>query len=300
MREAAEFWLENLVEYKGNLVAAPAVSAEHASSLGYLTPGPYQDNAMIGDLFDNVLEAAKVLDADGTFCKQVEQARSRLMPLRIGKLGQLQEWADDLDRADDHHRHYMHIYAVHPGQMINPLEKPELAAAAKRTMDLRGDGDVPMPDEPHLGGNWSRGWKVWIFARLLDGDRADRIFSQLIGQAGMENLMTYQQVPTAGGKRKTPMQVDASISVPGFVAEVLLQSQFGELHLLPALPSAWKTGRADGLVARGGCRVDLAWDRGQLTKATITAPKDKRIPPIRLAGKLIDPQNDARIRIKAM
>jgi alpha-L-fucosidase 2 len=297
MREAAEFWLENLVEYKGYLTSAPAVSAEHASVMGYLTPGPYQDNAMIGDLFDNVVAASKVLDTDAEFRAKVEQARSRFMPLRIGRLGQLQEWADDLDKPDDHHRHFMHIYAVHPGQSLNPLEQPELAAAARKSMDLRGDGDVPMPDEPYLGGNWSRGWKVWVFARLLDGNRADKIFSQLIGQAGLENLMTYQQMPKAGGKR-TPMQLDGSVSTPGFMAEMLLQSQFGELHLLPALPSAWKTGSVEGLAARGGCRVDISWQGGQLVKATIRVPKDGMTPPIRLAGKSIDPSKDERIEIK--
>ena len=297
MREAAEFWLENLVDYKGYLVSAPAVSAEHPSVLGHLTPGPYQDNAMVGDLFDNVVAAAKVLDTDAEFRAKVEQTRSRMMPWRVGRLGQLQEWADDLDRPDDHHRHYMHIYAVHPGQMINPLEQPARAAAAKKSMDLRGDGDVPMPDEPHLGGNWSRGWKVWIFARLLDGNRADKIFSQLIGQAGMENLMTYQQVPAAGGKR-TPMQLDGSVSTPGFVAEMLLQSQFGELHLLPALPSAWKSGSVEGLRARGGCRVNLSWADGQLVKATISGLNNRKLPPIRLAGKLVDVSNDARIEIR--
>ena len=296
MREAAEFWLENLVEYNGFLVSAPAVSAEHPSTIGYLTPGPYQDNAMVGDLLDNVAAASRLLDIDAEFRAKVEQTRSRMMPLRIGRLGQLQEWADDLDRPDDHHRHYMHIYAVHPGQMINPLEQPELAAAAKKSMDLRGDGDVPMPDEPHLGGNWSRGWKIWIFARLFDGARADKIFSQLIGQAGMENLMTYQQVPRPDG-RLTPMQLDGSASTPGFVAELLLQSQFGELHLLPALPPAWKKGTIQGLTARRSCRVDLSWENGQLVNATVTVPKDGKLPRLRLAGRAIEP-TDPRVHIK--
>lgn len=297
MKEAAVFWLANLVEYKGFLTSAPAVSAEHASVLGYLTPGPYQDNAMIGDLFDNVVAASTVLNADDGFRAKVEQTRSRLMPMRVGRFGQLQEWADDLDKPVDHHRHFMHIYALHPGQTLNPLERPELAAAARKTMDMRGDGDAAMPDEPHLGGNWSRGWKVWVFARLFDGNRADRIFSQLIGQAGLENLMTYQQVPRPEGRR-TPMQLDGSASTPGFVAEMLLQSHFGELHLLPALPSAWKTGSVTGLVARGGCRVDLAWRAGQLVTATIMVPQGGKVPVVRLAGEVIDATKDSRIKLK--
>jgi alpha-L-fucosidase 2 len=316
MKEAAEFYLSNLVEYQGHLVAAPAVSAEQQSSLGYLEP-PFQDVEMVGDLFANVVQAANILGVDAEFRERVAHTRDKLMPLKIGRLGQLQEWVADIDDANCRHRHFMHLYAVHPGQQINPLSMPELGAAARMSMNLRGDGETAMLNDPRynrnwpctclhngspadrsIGGNWSRAWKVWIWARLLDGNRADKIFSQLIGEAGNENLTTYQQVGRyPNDTRGKPMQLDGSVTTPGFIAEMLLQSQWQELHLLPALPDKWPSGSVTGLVARGGHRVDVKWDRGKLVSATLTLPKGAAAPTVRVASQLVDTSKDHRIKL---
>ncbi|MGO9967372.1 MAG: glycosyl hydrolase family 95 catalytic domain-containing protein [Bryobacteraceae bacterium] len=317
MKEAAQFYLANLMEYRGHLLPAPAISAEHQSSLGYLEP-PFQDVEMVGDLFANVVEAAKVLDVDAEFRQRVAATRERMMPLKIGRLGQLQEWVADIDDPNCKHRHFMHLYAVHPGQQIDPLRMPELAAAARVSMNLRGDGENAQrfdpkynratwvcscrhngsPTDGSIGGNWSRAWKIWIWGRLFDGNRADKIFSQLIGEAGNENLTTYQQRGGANDTRAKPMQLDGSITTPGFMAEMLLQSQFGELHLLPALPDKWLSGSVTGLVARGGARVDVKWNQGKLASAVITLPKGAAVPPVRVAQQSVDPTQDRRIQLR--
>jgi alpha-L-fucosidase 2 len=319
MKEAAEFYLENLMEYQGFLLPSPAISAEHQSSRGYLEP-PFQDVQMVGDLFANVVQASKVLGVDDEFSQRLTKAQARMMPPKIGRLGQLQEWVADIDDANCRHRHFMHLYAVHPGQQINPLSMPELAAAARTSMNLRGDGENAMRLDPKynnqdwvcsckhngrpvdgaMGGNWSRAWKVWIWARLLDGNRADKIFSELLGEAGNENLTTYQQrgrTVDAGDTRSKPMQLDGSVTTPGFVAELLLQSHWQELHLLPALPDRWPSGSVTGLLARGGHKVDLQWDGGKLIGATITLRKGSAAPAIRVARQLTDPGKDHRIRL---
>jgi len=316
MREAAEFYLNNLVEYQGHLLVAPAVSAEQESSRGFLAP-PFQDVQMVGDLFANLVQAAKVLGVDAEFRQRVASTRDRMMPLKIGRLGQLQEWVADIDDPNCRHRHFMHLYAVHPGQQINPLSMPELAAAARSSMNLRGDGETATlrdpkynsnwpcacrhsgrPDDRAIGGNWSRAWKVWIWARLFDGNRADKIFSELIGEAGNENLTTYQQIERySNDTRGKPMQLDGSVTIPGFIAEMLLQSQWQELHLLPALPDKWPSGSVTGLVARGGHQVDLKWDRGKLVSAAITLHKGSAAPTLRVATQLVDPSKDHRIKL---
>jgi alpha-L-fucosidase 2 len=316
MKEAAEFYLNNLVECQGHLLPAPAVSAEHESSRGYLEP-PFQDVEMVGDLFANVVQAGNILGVDAEFRQRLAHTLDRMMPLKIGRLGQLQEWVADIDDANCRHRHFMQLYAVHPGQQINPLSMPELAAAARTSMNLRGDGENALrldpkynntdwvcscrhngrPTDGAIGGNWSRAWKIWIWARLLDGNRADKIFSELIGEAGNENLTTYQQRGRSNDTRAKPMQLDGSVTTPGFIAEMLLQSQWQELHLLPALPDKWPSGSVTGLVARGGHQVDLKWDRGKLVSATITLPKSAAAPIVRVATQLVDPNQDHRIKL---
>jgi alpha-L-fucosidase 2 len=291
MKEAAQFWLENLAERRGALVAIPAVSAEHRSPKGFLLP-PMQDIILVRDLFDNTARAAEILGLDPEFRERLVRTRERLVPLAIGRLGQLQEWVEDVDDPNCHHRHFMQLLAVHPCGQIDPHSNPALAAAARVSMNLRGDGDDAQrlapgyratacscrhcgePADPHIGGNWSRAWKCWIWARLLDGDRAEKIFSEMIGEAGMENLCGYQQVPD--GRR--PMQLDGSATAPGFMAEMLLQSRHGEIHLLPALPKAWAGGgEVAGLCARGNVTVDIAWKDGRVTAYRLRAPQPGRL-----------------------
>jgi alpha-L-fucosidase 2 len=147
--------------------------------------------------------------------------------------------------------------------MIHPLRTPELAEAARTSLNLRRDGFCGAK-WPYTGGNWARTWRIWCWARLLDGERAAGIFNEMIAEQGFENLMTCQQVP---GDRR--LQVDGSMSTPGFMAEMLLQSHQGELHLLPALPAEWPQGGVKGLRARGGFSVDMDWRHGRLTRAVI-------------------------------
>jgi alpha-L-fucosidase 2 len=297
MKEAAQFWLENLAEYHGALVAIPAVSAEQKSPRGFLLP-PMQDVVFVGDLFDNVLRASEILRADPEFRARVAQARARLMPLKIGRLGQLQEWVEDVDDPNCKHRHFMHLAAVHPCQQINPHTQPALAEAARTSMNLRGDGDnatrldpnythlacacthCGMPADPYIGGNWSRAWKCWLWARLLDGDRADKIFSELIGEAGMENLCTYQQMPP----KETPMQIDGSVTTPGFIVEMLVQSHNKEIELLPALPKSWASGSIRGVRARGGFGVDVEWREGKVVSYRVSSTEPRQVR-LRLNGQ---------------
>ena len=313
MKEAAQFWLANLVPFEGYLISAPSVSAEHGvqerdgvyieptvaaesrpedgSVPRYNLPGVYQDIEMIHDLFTNVLEAAEILDVDADWCREVSEARAKLLPLKIGKHGQLQEWFWDVDSPHDHHRHIAHLYAVHPGRMIQPFRSPQLAAAARTSLNLRGDGRFD--GWPYTGGNWARAWRIYQWTRLLDGDRADGIFTALVREQSFESLMTFQHVPSANR-----LQVDGSMTTPGFMAEMLLQSHAGELHLLPALPRAWSSGSVEGLRGRGGFRVDLRWSDGRLNEAVIEA-RGAQMPEIRVQGERVDPEVDSRIDVRA-
>lgn len=313
MKEAAQFWLVNLVGYKGKLISAPSVAAEHGpqekdgkyidptigidmgepkdgSVFRYNIPGAYQDIEMIYDLFTNVMQAADALGTDRDFRNKVEQTRDKLLPLKIGKYGQLQEWDLDIDSPRDHHRHISHLYAVQPGRMISPLTTPELAKAAKVSLNMRGDG-LFGPKWFWAGGNWARNWRIWCWARLLDGERACKIFNEMVVEQVFENLMTFEHVRTANH-----MQVDASMSTPGFMAEMLLQSHLGEIHLLPALPVEWHSGSVTGLLARGAFRVSMEWKYNHLIRATIEPLHGGAIPRVRVAGEVVDIRTDRRFQ----
>ncbi len=319
LKDASIFWLENLISYKGSYITAPSVSAEHgvlmtekglnpafhdsiSDKYHYSIPGVYQDMEMIWDLFTNTSAAAKLL-GDERFADSLLRVRNSLMPLKIGKHGQLQEWFDDIDDPECHHRHIAHLYAVCPGKQIDPFKNPELAAAAKKSLDMRGDGRFPL-QELAAGGNWARAHRMWCWTRLLDGNRANKIMTEMLTEEGFENGLTFQHAEFGWGREDLykegdlfcHFQLDGSASVPGCIAEMLLQSQNDELYLLPALPDELKTGKITGLKARGGYTVNLEWSDMELTSAEIFAENDRHAPVIRLKNEIIDPANSKTVK----
>lgn len=295
LKEAAEFWLENRTETQGHYVIAPSVSAEHGIEMkngmpvdystanGEQTEGriftvpAYQDIEMVYDLLTNTIEASKRLSIDATFREKLITVREKLMPLKIGRYGQLQEWIDDVDNPRDHHRHVAHLYALYPGNMITCTQTPELAQAARKSLDMRGVGKYG-DRWPHTGGNWSMAWRTALWTRLYDGDRAIGTFNKMIQESGYENMMSNQ----SGN-----MQVDATMATSGLFAEMLLQSHEGFIHLLPALPTEWPEGKVEGLMARNGYKVSMEWKYGKLVKAEIVVPNGADRPVVKVKGDIL-------------
>ena len=249
---ASRFFLETLVEHPkfGWLVTCPSNSPEnkhpHSKTI---CAGPTVDMQIVHDLFTRTIKAARILGKDSGLRQTLKKTRERLAPMQVGQHGQLQEWLYDWDDPNDHHRHVSHLYGLHPGSLITPERTPKLAKAAKKSLQMRGDG----------GTGWAKAWKVNWWARLKDGNHAHKLLTDLVANNSLPNMFL----------KHPPFQIDGNFGGASGMIQMLLQSHSGTIQLLPALPDAWPDGYFEGLRARGSFEIDARWQDGQLKHVTI-------------------------------
>lgn len=247
MREISEFWVDRLKELPdGTFVAPDGYSPEHGPEK---SDGVSYEQQLCWDLMTNLIEASQELGVDAEWRELLKTKRAKLLGPKIGKWGQLQEWMEDIDDPKDDHRHVSHMIALYPGRQIHPSTTPELAKAAKVSLIARGDGRT----------NWSKAWKISLFARLYDSERAYKVLAQLMATHVYSNCWTTLM----------PFQIDANFGYAAGVNEMLIQSHMGTIELLPAVPKEWSNGSVKGMRARGGFELDLAWKDGKLSAGVL-------------------------------